>query len=572
MPYFDELPTAQQSTINTMTANGRISEAELQTLYSDISNLSEDIMSQARKDELAGVIERYLPVKIGNYYYDMTPNNWHAVNGEYDQVNYFTTGAAKSGHHYSDSYGETIALKASFTSQINKNNLLKTGLEFIYSDIWQFSGSTWFHETRLDKVEEREFRAFPKRGAFYVQDKLEFKGMIANVGVRADYYHADADSLPPDQYDVWYAYDPKDYPEVVRPETGKVEPKISISPRIGISHPISENTKIYFNYGHFYSIPPTQQTYGEYRTSHPSGKFNSVGNPDLEMPRTIAYELGVDQNLFNMLRLHVAGYYKDNTSLVIGTKIIEGPEEGYRYTAYLNNKYQDIKGFEIRINKDYGGWISGWFYYNYMMKSEGVFGVDLRNPGSAYGDHWSDNFKPGDTSGLYYYSPVTYEYDPVPEFKANITFSTPVDWGPSIGKYKPFGNWNFSVIQSYHAGSFFTWNPGNLPDVRDNVQHLDYYNTDLKLSRYFKMAGIEFQVYMDVTNALNQKRLNSGAFDSSEWREYMESLKFSYENGEDQGTDRVGEYKKDYVKLPIRNEYQLFLYPRDIFLGLRINF
>ena len=572
VPYFDELPTEYLSVINAMAASGKISDTELQALYQDIAGLPEDIMSQARKNELNAMLKDYLPVKIGNYWYDESPHKWKAVEGERDQVNYFTTGAAKGGHQYSDSYGETISLRASFTSQINKNNLLKTGLEFNYSDIWQFSGTTWFHETRIDKVEEEEFHGFPKRGAFYVQDKLEFRGMIANLGVRADYYYSDQDSLPSDPWDPWYGHDPEKYPEVVRPETGKVAPKFKVSPRIGISHPIGENTKIYFNYGHFYSMPPTQKTYGVYRTSHPSSKMNSVGNPDLDMPRTIAYELGMDQNIFNFIRIHIAGYYKDNTSMVIGTKLVRSAQEAFKYTVYLNNMYQDIKGFEVRINKDYGGWLSGWFYFNYMMKSEGVFGVDLRDPSSPYGDHWSDSFKPGDTSGLYYYSPIPYEYDPLPEFKANVTFSTPASWGPGIGKYKPFSNWNLSIIQSYHAGDYFTWNPGNLPDVRDNVQWMDYYNTDLKLAKYFRLQGIEFQIYMDVTNVLNQKRLNSGAFDSSEWREYMESLKLSYENGEEQGNDRVGKYDADYVKMPVRNDYLLFLYPRDIFFGIRVNF
>ena len=40
---------------------------------------------------------------------------------------------------------------------------------------------------------------FPIRGALYVQDKLEFEGMVANVGVRLDYS---------DPQGEWYEYDP----------------------------------------------------------------------------------------------------------------------------------------------------------------------------------------------------------------------------------------------------------------------------------------------------------------------------------------------------------------------------
>ena len=91
---------------------------------------------------------------------------------------------------------------------------------------------------------------YPIRGAFYVQDKLEFEGMVANVGLRLDYS---------DPQGEWYEYDP--YTNAFASENSlgldtllkkiSVEKQVDISPRIGISFPISINSKLYFNYGHF---------------------------------------------------------------------------------------------------------------------------------------------------------------------------------------------------------------------------------------------------------------------------------------------------------------------------------
>ena len=101
---------------------------------------------------------------------------------------------------------------------------------------------------------------FPIRGALYVQDKLEFEGMVANVGVRLDY------SDPQGQ---WYAYDPYNKAFSSKYSLGidtllakaTVDKQLDISPRVGISFPISVDSKLYFNYGHFRQLPTPENLF-----------------------------------------------------------------------------------------------------------------------------------------------------------------------------------------------------------------------------------------------------------------------------------------------------------------------
>ena len=86
----------------------------------------------------------------------------------------------------------------------------------------------------------------PYRLSFYGQDKLEFKGLIAILGLNLDVInpnHAwyDIDVYNDDFYSSNYTSDSEaDF------EQTNVDPQIELSPRLALSHPITETSKLYF--------------------------------------------------------------------------------------------------------------------------------------------------------------------------------------------------------------------------------------------------------------------------------------------------------------------------------------
>lgn len=140
------------------------------------------------------------------------------------------------------SRSKRLTLKTDFTSQINFNNLLKAGLEFQYNDLnlnygviqMQTEGKSWGSHVVMHN--------FPIQGSFYVQDKLETKSFTMNTGLRLDYSDSRTDwwnTNPYDPYFISSKYSPsRTYP------MEKSKGQWSLSPRLGISHPISENTKL----------------------------------------------------------------------------------------------------------------------------------------------------------------------------------------------------------------------------------------------------------------------------------------------------------------------------------------
>ena len=71
---------------------------------------------------------------------------------------------------------------------------------------------------------------------------------------------------------------------------------MSISPRIGISHPVSDNQMLFFSYGHFSKLPRPQFVYAKLNPVSAKSTFQKFGNPDLDPERARSAEFGLTYN------------------------------------------------------------------------------------------------------------------------------------------------------------------------------------------------------------------------------------------------------------------------------------
>lgn len=479
----------------------------------------------------------------------------------------------------------TIQLKFDYVNQINRTNEIKTGMHLVFNDYDIQSSTDNWGMTTWNR--EQVYWVKPYRIGAYIQDKLEYEGMIANVGFRVDYSNANTVN-----------YILEDYDELLKEGSGNTiedvalseesEPILRISPRLGISHPITENSKLYFNYGHFQTEPSSTYRFRIQREY--SGKVTSIGNPNLDFERTIAYEVGYSHSLFDQYLLNIAGYYKDISSQ-IGWITYTNLNNSVVYSKTDNNFYEDIRGAEITLDKRKGRWITGFINYTYMVETSGYFGL-LR----YYED--PNLQREYESQNLYQERP-----EPRPYFRANIVFRTPDDFGPSMGLIKPLSALNVSFLFNWKAGAYATYNPDNILGVGviNNVQWVDTYFLDLRISKMFDLKRIKVQLYADVDNVLNAKFLSyTGFSDYYDYLDYMESLRLPWKTGVHKGRDRIGIYRdwdveydplvpnpandpeiaeandrrietKSYIDMPnIRS--LTFLHPRMIHFGVRISF
>jgi hypothetical protein len=459
----------------------------------------------------------------------------------------------------------TFAGKFDLTSQVDRYNQLKVGFEFNYDDLNSHYESVSLYLPSDSNY--RIWRYFPYRMGAYVQDKLEFEGLIANVGLRMDYNQPNTEWYTVDRYSEYLQKQYKDEFTTVTPRE-EAKGHLKISPRLGVSHPISADAKLYFNYGHFYSMPRSQDMYEIYYGRSSEGVL-FLGNPSALLPKTVAYELGLEYDIGDLFLIHLAGYYKDVSDQTgeVGYTNYDGSVD---YSTIENNNYADIRGFELRIDKRFGRWVTGWLNYNYLVTTSGYVGRE----------QYFQDIRLQAIEGLQ----NPYQERPIarPLFRAFLLTSTPQDWGPSFSGFKPFGNLQMSWLFQWKAGRYVTWDPLETYTLTQNLQWKGRYNFDLRFNKLIRLNRFNFELFVDIRNVFNTKYLETNGFaDDSDLRDYYESLHLPQYNGEDYkaagyigGEDKPGDVKsadKPYIDMPNR-EFLTNLNVRSVFFGLKLDF
>lgn len=465
---------------------------------------------------------------VPGYFADEAPFGWspYSSGGIGGAIKFFGghTGEARDSSRIS-----ATTLKFDLTSQLNFNNLVKAGFEFVYNDLKLHYGDVNTFTSRVVMVNEHQS---PYRGAFYVQDKLEAKGFILNLGLRLDFSNANNDWIRPKElYDrSFYSsdYNPKgEYPT----EDPKFD--VSLSPRLGISHPITENSKLFFNYGHFKQLPTYEELLRIGRAA--GGALKNYGDPNLALPKTISYELGYDHVLFEGLLLQAAAFYHDITDQLAYTTYASA-DGSVIYSAANNNSYEDIRGFELSLHKSIGWW-SGFANYTYQVNTYGFFG--RRN---IYENRSEQRQYDENTRLLYQGKPI-----PQPYARVSLMFSSPKDFGPKMIGINPLEDCTLNLIYNWRAGEYIDWNPYNKLEVYDNIQVRDYHNMALRFNKTFILNKTQITLFIETDNLFNIKRLSGASYyDGFDYQYYIESLHLPESSDYDNivGKDKPSDYRK----------------------------
>lgn len=487
--------------------------------------------------------------QFGNsYYLDEAPFGFIGNPG-----NYSTTGidgmrmAIGMSNARDSSKVTSYSTKFDIMSQFDKYNEFKAGFELGYTDNGVNYGS-------LDVVlpsgrSTSKWRTYPTRLEAYAKDKLEFEGMIVDIGLRFAMSYAGGE---------WFVYDP--YTKLFRGGISygidtlfQKEPTKRVTtwmPRLNVAFPISENAKLYFNYGHLRALPTPENLY-LVRHETATGDIIRLANPNLPLEKTVAYELGYEHNLFDMFLLRGAAYYRNITDQSRLVNYI-GYNNVPNYTVTTNTSYEDIRGFEIDLRKNRGNWVHGFVNYTYMVSTGGAFGRPryFQNPVDQRNDERTN--------------PQQFRPIPLPYGRANVDFFTPEEFGPQIGDISLLGDLRLNLLATWNSGFYFTWvGGGSVPGVQNNIQWRDQYGMDIRLSKNFRLGSLDFQIFADFTNVLNLKQLTTYGFvDNTDYQNYLKSLHFPEEfnqyYGNIPGTDRPGDYRKADI------EYQPMVHTRTL--------
>ncbi|MBI3766240.1 MAG: TonB-dependent receptor, partial [Ignavibacteriales bacterium] len=267
-----------------------------------------------------------------------------------------------------DHYLSEYTFKGDLTHHFTEKHKFKTGIEMRFQNMQMIDlVSPWFKPLGLNYD---IYTVNPAMGALYAQDNITVKGMILNFGLRFDYW------FPGKYVDQTIKYRTTIPPEVRRQYLDETFDlpffqrwKGRLSPRLGVSHPVSDNQTLFFSYGHFSKLPRPQFIYSKLGGSSAKATSQTIGNPNLNPETTVAYELGLRNQLGEGDVLTVTAYYKDIFDYITArtVRVQSIRYSGGLYTTYINQDYSRIRGIEVEYKTRVGNWFRGTLSGSYSI-------------------------------------------------------------------------------------------------------------------------------------------------------------------------------------------------------------
>jgi outer membrane receptor protein involved in Fe transport len=402
-----------------------------------------------------------------------------------------------SGMLWRDEPTSVTTLKADLTSQLHKDHLLKTGFEFRYEEVKSIDIQYPYYFANRENLPGPYtsfglyrfiLNNYPNNGTAYIQDKIEMEGMLINVGLRYDYF-------APGQQVRDSAF-VKAFKEatVILDEKGDTvyNPVVwqgQFSPRLGISHNLTDKTVMYFNYGHFFQLPERNLYFRDPFTAN-----GWVGNPNLKPPKTVSYEFGFDHSFTDDIALGVKGFYKDYFDYVGQTRVGTAANPLY---MFVNIDYASAKGFEITFKKRYSE--------NYSIDFNYTYQITKGRSESPYAAYYSEL---NNGTGLLPRE-VRLPWDQEHTINIFASYQVPENTDFSIFGIPFINDWNITILGRY--GSGFPYTPAGKNSVYlKNTKTSPFTSTiDLKFEKRFTLfRNVSLAVFTDVTNLLDRRNIS----------------------------------------------------------------
>jgi len=390
-----------------------------------------------------------------------------------------------------------------WTYHTKTRHKIKTGFEHTTTDIQvldidePWSGTSGFG-ANYDSYDARTYF-----GAFFLQDRIIFEGMTLNLGIRTDYWipgkyveDAIADSnsvIITDKARDKYMAETFSFPWF----GDKYRMKARLSPRFGISHPVTENDVLYFYYGHFSQLPTFQYVYAKINSKAQS-TYQVFGNPNLNPKTTVQYELGIKHRFSEDQVLEMKAYWKDmfdyETSQTIRPS---NPKYAHlMFNMYFNADYARARGIEITLkSRMFTNWYTD-LNFNYSIvtgKSSSPLDNLLVQAGQLSEKPLGENFMSWD--------------HPLHLF-TNLSYKHPQNWGISMRlEYESGRRYTRSIIDTLIMVNDQQYYEGPREDDKPYYYLSDVptKNINLKFYKTFNLNRVGIKFYLEAENLLDER-------------------------------------------------------------------
>ncbi len=433
-----------------------------------------------------------------------------------------------------DHFAEELTLRSTITKFFgDRVNQIVAGFEFKFNDYqwiditrpWigapiQIDSQTTSETFRVGETFDA-WRVKPKRGAFFITDQVRYNGLIANIGVRFEYWapgkYVDdlvEDALDPTIISTIPDFVAQDYLDETTEILG-LRYKFQLLPKVNVSFPVRENQVLFFNYGHSARTPHPSFVYAGLDPFYQDqSDLPDLGNPNLNPEVDISYEIGLRNQITANDAFNISAYWRDKYDFVTTENIIVQDVDGRDVVKAfrVNGDYARTRGVELSYIKRYRDLLRGQLSFTYS-RAEGLSSTNDDNLNEI---NASQNFGSNIETPLAWDRPF--------DIKGNVTFTydrvDPLLDLPILNDFQLF------LSAFWRSGTRYTpvefvgfqrnpvtgerdWRPiyerVDDPALRFSEIGPSWFNMDMNFQKWFEIGDTRLSAFLEITNLLNNR-------------------------------------------------------------------
>jgi len=358
------------------------------------------------------------------------------------------------------------------------------------------------------------WRVKPQRGAFFITDKVRFRGLIADVGLRLEYWSRG--KFVEDMINEPRAPIPDFIREEFMDETFNFlgqRYKTRLLPKVRVSFPVRENQVLFFNYGHSIKQPHPTFIYANLDPFFQNqATFPDLGNPNLDPEVDISYEIGLRNQITANDALNVTAFWRDKFDFVTTQRIILNDPTGRPVSRAfrINGDFARSRGVEVTYIKRHRDWIRGQMAVTFS-RAEGLSSTSNDNIQAISGEQiFGSNVE----------TPLA--WDRPWDIKSNVTFtydrSSPLFGLAALNQMQLFvsGTWRSGIRYTPHELRGFQRNPITgepnwrpiYEQVSDPAQRFsetgpNWFFIDMNFQKWINIQDARLNFFLEISNVFN---------------------------------------------------------------------
>ena len=422
----------------------------------------------------------------------------------------------------------TLSLKGAYETNFDLGNTanpeetvktqLRAGFDFAYYTLRRHNNSLpWdpnpffdvygFDATYFASVDStgrlREFLSqpyHPFKGAVWAQTRFHYNSIVFNPGIRFDFFNPNTQGPPLTRQNAEELISTLD-------TVGDASMKVQVSPRLGISYPITDNSNFRVNFAMMFKMPEMRILYDNAYGFAARGN-QIFGNPDIDPQKVIIYDLGYEASINDNFFVDISAFYRDIFNQSGVTYIPAVPAS---YVIQTVQEYGNVRGLEATLEmrpSSPNDHIRARLNYT-LQRAAGTASSPTSNYGTLIG-------APDPYTGEKRDNPLTefpLSYDQTHSFNGTIGFFWLNDQGPTLGGLHVLENTDISLTALFGTGGPYTRvnTRGEQVGEFNANRYPSQFNSEARLGRAILLRDLfgesfgntNLELYVTVSNVFN---------------------------------------------------------------------